>query len=242
MSGPPHPCSGAKHTLCRNGLTQCPEISGTCSHLRCIEQPGFWGQDKEKRQIIQSSRSRNHSAIRSQKWTGEAVSEESSVVPWLLWSKPLVRQRSNSGNSLAHRAKETSGGVQPAGHTPPLCFCCYGGWFSGQIPTGLHLDICEKNLELLSSRNHMCVARGKACRTMVSRFCFRLQTGLLVGIMEHESFPFLVSLFFFLNSFSFFLFFPASIQNDFAYWFGEYSKGSRQSKSYFAITHSRLDV
>lgn len=65
VSGPLSPCSGAKHTLWRNGLTQCPEISGPHNRLWCIDWPGFWGQE-EKRQIPHSCRSRNHSSIYSQ--------------------------------------------------------------------------------------------------------------------------------------------------------------------------------
>lgn len=30
-----------------------------------------------------------------------------------------------------------------------------------KVPTVLHLDICEKNLELISSRNHIHMARSK---------------------------------------------------------------------------------
>lgn len=99
-----------------------------------------------------------------------------------------------------------------------------------RIPSVLHLDICEKNLELISSRNHICVARSKDYQRALGK-------ALLVGMAGRPQWPFLVPCVPFYSLSLLLLFRTLLLMN-----LETIPKGNRQNKSYFEGTHKHLDI
>lgn len=213
------------NTLWRNGLTQCPEISGPHNCLWCIDWPGFWGQE-EKRQISHSCRSRNHLTI----YLFKVVRGKS-----LLWRKlchlmaVFIKTFSPPAFQLEEKFYSQSGQSKRQSLAPSATSHHCGSavmWddLLVKIPTVLHLDICEKKPRTpFLQKPHLCDTEKRPAESSIEGL---LRTPARFSGGDNEtwviSLPLPLSSFIFLCCFI--LFFSASIKNSFAYWFAEYSK------------------
>lgn len=110
-----------------------------------------------------------------------------------------------------------------------------------KVPTVLHLDICEKNLELISSRNYVCMACSKDYQRAVVEVLLSTparsaggDNGTLVSSLPLP----LSSLFDSFSFSSFLLLFKTLLLMDLE----NIPKGNMQSKFYFEGTYNCLDI